>query len=409
MSLLEFPCSALLAACFLLAALALYRFAGDSKFVRLMSQANIACILLAIGAVLLAIEGTFSIKLHTTPFFVAYALVLLLSLSFVVQKGIARLELRSVRSWGFLLNHLGIFVILWASLFGSPDVTKAKMMIPKGGVANVAYSEDMLAVPLPFEVGLQDFNVEYYSDGKSPKQFTSTLLVDGKRMETSVNNPCSYKGYVIYQNGYDTKEGRYSVIELVKDPWLPLVYLGIGLLAIGSVLLLFGRWNARITIPIALVLTIVFTLVTIAKINFGTMMPALRSWWFVPHLFVYMVAYSLMAIAVILKVYSMIKKSSASNVSNNLMRSATALLVIGMMIGAIWAKEAWGDYWTWDPKENWAAVTWFVSLIYLHLTDTKGRKGLTIMLLAFLALQVTWYGVNYLPSANESLHSYYNS
>jgi len=412
---LEFPCSALLAVCILLVVYAIYRYAGDSKVVRVLSNQKTACFLLAGGAIMLAVEGTFSWQLHTTPVFVAYVMILMLTLSFVVQKTLKETKTRSLRYVGFLLNHLGIFVILWASLFGSPDVTKAKMMILRGGTANVAYTEDMLAVPLPFDVTLEDFHVELYNDGRSPKQFISSLLIDGTRMETSVNSPCSYEGYTIYQDGYDAKNGRYSVIQLVRDPWLPLVYLGMGLLAVGSVFLLFGRWNAKVTVPIALGLTVVFTLVTIAKINMGTMMPALRSWWFVPHLFIYMVAYSLMAMAVVIKVVNSQRKTQTSKsdskfqeVSTNLMRSATALLIIGMLTGSIWAKEAWGDYWAWDPKENWAAVTWFVSLIYLHVGNKHSRKALSVMILAFVALQITWYGVNYLPSASVSLHSYYS-
>ena len=414
-TLLEFPCSALLAVCILLVVYAIYRYAGDSKVVRGLSNPKTACFLLAVGAIMLAVEGTFSWQLHTTPVFVAYVMILMLTLSFVVQKTLKETKTRSFRYVGFLLNHLGLFVILWASLFGSPDVTKAKMMILRGGTANVAYTEDMLAVPLPFDVTLEDFHVELYNDGRSPKQFISSLLIDGTRMETSVNSPCSYEGYTIYQDGYDAKNGRYSVIQLVRDPWLPMVYLGMGLLAVGSVLLLFGRWNAKFTVPIALGLTVVFTLVTIAKINMGTMMPALRSWWFVPHLFIYMVAYSLMAMAVVIKVVNFQRKTKTSKsdskfheVSTNLMRSATALLIIGMLTGSIWAKEVWGDYWACDPKENWAAVTWFVSLIYLHVGNKHSRKALSVMILAFVALQITWYGVNYLPSASVSLHSYYS-
>ncbi|MDO4197232.1 MAG: cytochrome c biogenesis protein CcsA, partial [Prevotellaceae bacterium] len=91
---------------------------------------------------------------------------------------------------------------------------------------------------------------------------------------------------------------------------------------------------------------------------------------------------------------------------NHFMRSSSALLIIGMLTGSVWARQAWGDYWAWDPKENWAAVTWFVSLIFLHLMNKKGMKAATILILAFLALQITWYGVNYLPSAMSSIHTY---
>ena len=86
-----------------------------------------------------------------------------------------------------------------------------------------------------------------------------------------------------------------------------------------------------------------------------------------------------------------------------------------MLCGAVWAKQAWGDYWTWDPKEGWALVTWMLTLIGMHLKikseDPKVQKTMLVLLvvfvlLSFAAMQMTWYGVNYLPSAELSLHTY---
>lgn len=276
-----------------------------------------------------------------------------------------------------------------------------------GHPQKMAYSSDGKVISLPFEVTLTDFHIDYYSDSISPRQFTSDIIVDGKAMSVSVNNPCSAQGYTLYQDSYDWEAHQYTVLQVVSDPWLPVVFLGMTLLALGSVLLLFGRWKARFVIPVTLLLTIVFTMLTVAKINFGTLMPALRSWWFVPHLFIYMIAYSLMAIALVIWIAASLKKrESWQTLSDNLVRSSSALLIIGMLTGSVWARQAWGDYWAWDAKENWAAVTWLVTLMHLHLKDKSGWKAITILILAFLALQITWYGVNYLPSAINSLHTY---
>lgn len=393
---------ALQAIFFLLICIALNRYAGKNRVVKALVATSTARILLAIGAILLAIEGTWSVPIHKSIPFGIYALALLFSLSQTVFCGIQRKA-----KIGFTLNHLGIFLIIWASFFGASDVVRSKMMIGRGEATSVAYTADGMAVQLPFIVGLEDFRIDYYDDGTSPKQYTSTLLVGGERMETSVNHPCSCQGYTIYQDGYDRIAGQYTVLQLVRDPWLPFVYVGMALLAIGSVLLLFGKWKARITIPVTMVLTILFTLLTIAKINFGTLMPALRSWWFVPHLFIYMVAYSLMALALVMWLVERYNTHERwQGVSENLVRSSSALLIIGMLTGSVWAREAWGDYWAWDPKENWAAVTWFVTLMHLHLANRRGWQAITILILAFLALQITWNGVNYLPSAMDSLHTY---
>lgn len=399
---LAFPYSALLAVFFLLTALSVHHYAKQNRVVRALGSVRTARMLLAIGAILLAVEGTWSLPLHRSFLFLVYALVLLFSLALTLLYGIGRKA-----KPGFLLNHLGIFLIVWAALFGAPDVSRSRMVVGQGQAVNYACDDDGSFLPLPFQVSLQEFRIDYYPDSISPRQFTSQLLVDGQPMTVAVNAPCSYQGYAFYQEGYDREAGQYTVLQLVRDPWLPLVYLGMALLAIGSILLLFGRWKARLVIPVTLLLTVLFTVLTVQKINFGTLMPALRSWWFVPHLFIYMVAYSLMALALVMWLAGAKKPDSQwRTLSDGLVRSASALLIIGMLTGAVWARQAWGDYWAWDPKENWAAVTWLITLMHLHLRDRRGWRGITLLILAFLALQITWYGVNFLPSAMDSLHTY---
>ena len=85
-------------------------------------------------------------------------------------------------------------------------------------------------------------------------------------------------------------------------------------------------------------------------------------------------------------------------------------MTLGMVMGALWAKEAWGHYWAWDPKETWAAVTWFSYLAYSHLTQhDKSRRKLAnwMLIISFLLLQMCWWGINYLPSAQgTSVHTY---
>lgn len=399
---LAFPYSAILAGTFLVIVLALHCFAKDSKLVRTMRSALTGRVLLAVGAVILAIEGTWSIPLHHSFLFVGYALILMLSLLLTLLDG-----LRGKVRPGMLLNHLGVLLIVWAALFGAPDISRSQVIVGRGESTNFSVANDGFVINLPFTIALEDFHIDYYEDGKSPKQYTSHLLVGGEHIDVSVNNPGSYQGYTIYQQSYDRTAQQFTILQMVRDPWLPFIYLGMCLLAVGSVLLLFGKWRARLVIPVTLVLTALFTALSVAKINFGTLMPALRSWWFVPHLFIYMVAYSLMALALIMWLVELRKKNGHWRMlSDNLMRSSSALLIIGMLTGSVWARQAWGDYWAWDPKENWAAVTWFISLMHLHLNDKRGWKAITILVLAFLALQITWYGVNYLPSAMDSLHTY---
>ncbi|MDV7393928.1 cytochrome c biogenesis protein CcsA, partial [Arthrospira platensis SPKY1] len=88
-----------------------------------------------------------------------------------------------------------------------------------------------------------------------------------------------------------------------------------------------------------------------------------------------------------------------------------AFLTTGLLFGALWAKEAWGHYWTWDPKETWAFITWALYLIYIHFrVEHPGLKkqALWILAAAFVFLLICWIGVNYLPSASTSVHTYTN-
>jgi cytochrome c-type biogenesis protein CcsB len=81
-------------------------------------------------------------------------------------------------------------------------------------------------------------------------------------------------------------------------------------------------------------------------------------------------------------------------------------LTIGILSGAVWANEAWGSYWSWDPKETWALLTWLVFAIYLHTRLTKGWQGEKPALIASVGFLVVWFcylGVNLI---GEGLHSY---
>jgi ABC-type transport system involved in cytochrome c biogenesis permease subunit len=84
-------------------------------------------------------------------------------------------------------------------------------------------------------------------------------------------------------------------------------------------------------------------------------------------------------------------------------------LTLGLVFGAFWAKEAWGHYWTWDPKETWAMITWLAYLLYIHyrLVNKKDTdKALWILVVAFVLLLVCWFGINYLAIGESSVHTY---
>jgi len=97
---------------------------------------------------------------------------------------------------------------------------------------------------------------------------------------------------------------------------------------------------------------------------------------------------------------------SLDNWSYRIIGLGFPFLTIGIIAGGVWANEAWGSYWSWDPKETWALITWIVFATYLHSRITKGWEGKKTAVLGGLGFFVIWIcylGVNFL---GKGLHSY---
>jgi cytochrome c-type biogenesis protein CcsB len=97
---------------------------------------------------------------------------------------------------------------------------------------------------------------------------------------------------------------------------------------------------------------------------------------------------------------------SIDNLSYRTISFGFPMLTIGIIAGAVWANEAWGSYWSWDPKETWALITWLVFASYLHARITKswqGRKPAIIASFGFVVVWICYLGVNFL---GKGLHTY---
>lgn len=234
-------------------------------------------------------------------------------------------------------------------------------------------------------------------------------------------------------------------------------------------LVVYLRWRYRWVLPFGCLMAVMFASINIFKPEIHTeeLMPALRSPWFVPHVIVYMFAYAVMGIATILaiRILWLTRRSAAGSapapgsttpatvdaaasplspslqgdlrLCDTLVRMGWGFITMGIVMGALWAKQAWGDYWTWDPKETWAAATWLSYLLYIHLRQGSALSSVTsagsvtmarqnspaievashsnkalhrtlfLLIFSFILLQMCWWGVNYLPSAQGfSLHTY---
>nr|UNJ16098.1 cytochrome c biogenesis protein [Galdieria sp.]WDA99645.1 cytochrome c biogenesis protein [Galdieria sulphuraria] len=168
------------------------------------------------------------------------------------------------------------------------------------------------------------------------------------------------------------------------------------------------------------------------------LIPALKSNWLLMHVSVILISYAMLLIGSLLSILFLLlsrnnklnytKNFNLSKASNealilknedklNLLSTIDNLsyriiglgfpfLTIGIISGAVWANEAWGSYWSWDPKETWALITWIIFAIYLHTRINKawqGEKSAIVAGFGFVIVWICYLGVNFL---GKGLHSY---
>jgi len=182
-------------------------------------------------------------------------------------------------------------------------------------------------------------------------------------------------------------------------------------------LIIYWRWSYRWIPFFTSLLATVFTLINVLKpeIHSITLMPALQSPWFIPHVTVYILAYAMLGMSTIvslMQLYNARKEKIDPHLYlllDNTVYIGFGFLMLGLITGAVWAKEAWGNYWDWDPKETWAFITAvaYLAVIHLRLTPRHTKLALWLLPFAFILLMMAWIGVNYLPSAQSSIHVYY--
>jgi cytochrome c-type biogenesis protein CcsB len=157
--------------------------------------------------------------------------------------------------------------------------------------------------------------------------------------------------------------------------------------------------------------------------------PPLQSWWFEWHVILAFFSYAVFVVSASIEmtclgVRPLLKRRGGSayglsldtidgfhKSSFSLVAFGFPLLTFAIFSGAAWANEAWGRYWSWDPKETWSLITWTVFTMYLHSKATQGLKGLPASLLnilGFVCMMMTFLGVNWLAKllGIPSLHIY---
>ncbi len=174
----------------------------------------------------------------------------------------------------------------------------------------------------------------------------------------------------------------------------------------------YARWHYRWILSFSTLMAAVFLAINCLRpeIHDQSLMPALQSAWFVPHVAIYMFSYALLGCAMLLAMYGVcIRKAEVDGAITQLLYGGVAFFTVGMLTGALWAKQAWGYHWSWDPKEAWAAATWMIYLGAIHLRllrPASRRLFRAVVIIGFFALQMCWWGVNYLPNVERSVHTY---
>ncbi len=207
------------------------------------------------------VDGTWlNNMLSFWPFVLIYVYIAVI-LGQIILRRIINCQLSIIklkRDIPFLLNHLGLFLAMTTATLGNADMQRLKMITVKGEPEWRALTSQQQIVEMPIAIELKEFIMETYDDG-SPRRFASDIIVTPRNSLTSnhspltsnivatveVNKPVEVEGWKIYQYGYDTQMGamsQYSILELVSDPWLPLVYTGIYMMLAGAVCLFaFGK------------------------------------------------------------------------------------------------------------------------------------------------------------------------
>jgi len=187
------------------------------------------------------------------------------------------------------------------------------------------------------------------------------------------------------------------------------------------------RWRYTVRNFGTFVSALIFLLLlasTLASREAMPLAPALQSYWLPVHAGVSIIAYGFLSLAFcggvmyLLQEWELKSKrfgyffsrlpslDALDQLNSHCLSAGFCFLSIGIITGSIWAYQAWGTYWQWDPKETWSLITWFIYLVQLHQRFTvgwRGKRAAIMAIIGFCAVMFTLWGVTYLLGG---LHSY---
>ena len=171
-------------------------------------------------------------------------------------------------------------------------------------------------------------------------------------------------------------------------------------------------WLSVVAMPAAL---LVMTYAALQPMEIRDLMPALRSAWFGVHIGSAVLSYAAFVIAgsIGLRYVLAARKGADSRaleqmdyISYRMVAFGFLFLTVVILSGAIWAEQAWSAFWTWDPKEVWALITWIIYAVYLHLRLRMKRKGAVMAWFLVIAVPVVFFTFAGVNTLMHGMHTY---
>ena len=187
---------------------------------------------------------------------------------------------------------------------------------------------------------------------------------------------------------------------------------------------LLFQWRFRFRAMGAFTTPVILIIIAYASLQnkqVRELMPALRSGWLALHVSTAIISYGSFGVSCAVSAMFLLREKMSDSefwkknvpegkkldfISYRAVSLGFLFLTMVLITGAIWAEQAWGSYWSWDPKETWALITWFIYAIYLHLRISRGWQGKSAAIFAvigFVCVVFTYIGVNTLL---PGIHSY---
>ena len=269
----------------------------------------------------------------------------------------------------------------------------------------------------------------------NPFSYWASLIFSKKKLMSNISNIIStlaLASLFIYL-AVRWFVGSYFPISNLYESILFLTWVLTCILVVGE-LKTKSRILGSIISPITLLLVSFATLTLPSSMQkISPLVPALQSNWLMMHVSMMMASYAVLLAGTLfsilyLIVNNIIQNNDNQNLSNDveinrqfkrkffienldlwsykLITFGFPILTIGIISGAVWANEAWGSYWSWDPKETWALITWLTFSAYLHsrlIQRASKENSAKVAAIGFLIIWICYLGVNFL---GQGLHSY---